>query len=124
MKTVQSSTLFLNKNSLFRLQSVVGCLFTGDKMRDLNRIKKLIPRISNEELKEFDQMYDDLSLVDSSYLLMWRPLPLPWSINMRRTVRLLNGDTDVSVEEDAVQLNTDGGLLLSAEKEYSEMTST
>ena len=40
MKTVQSSTLFLNKNSLFRLQSVVGCLFTGDKMRDLNRIKR------------------------------------------------------------------------------------
>ena len=80
----------------------------------------MIPHISNEELKEFDQMYDNLSLVDSSYLLMWRPLPLPWSIYMRRIVRLLNGDTDVSVEEDAVQLTTDGGLLLSAEKEYSE----
>lgn len=64
-------------------------------------------------------MYDDLSLVDSSYLLMWHPL-YPWSIYMRRIVRLLNGDTDVSVEEDAVHLNTDGGLLLSAEKEYSE----
>ena len=121
MKTMQSSLFFTAPKSLYRIHSVVGSSILKSKKKGAqDRITREFPQLSATDLEELKQMYQDFSMVDTSYLLMWRPLPLSVKVNLWRVTKLITGDTTISLEG-CDQLNSKmRELNLPPEVEYND----